>query len=246
MDPRVTIASAVVASLVAIATPAYAQESRGALTGVVYNPLGVPLPGVLISIESGPFGSGTFAEAVTDAAGRYTFDRLPPGVYTISSSVGESFEVALSTGQTVRRDIRMQIDEVIGTFSVCIDCEAAAPKYTPPDSLVSEFTADRNAAKTTISGAEPALGWERYEPDVGVTDAIRDRRLTGTVVIEARVETDGAVKNVTVVSSPHPELSAAVEAALARERWRPAMVYGEPVAVPLRLTIEFLRRATPN
>ena len=79
-----------------------------------------------------------------------------------------------------------------------------------------------------------------------ITGPIRDERLTGTVTIEARVETDGAVKNVTVVSSPHPELSAAVRTALERERWKPAMVYGEPVAVPLRLTIEFLRRATPN
>lgn len=246
MHPRVTIASAVVACLTAIATPASAQQARGTLTGAVYNPLGVPLPGVVISIESGPFGSGTFAEVVTDAAGRYTFDRLPPGVYTISSAVGESFEVSLATDQVVRRDIRMHIDEVIGTFSVCIDCDAAAPKYTPPDSLVSEFTADRNASKTTVSGAEPVVGWEYYEPDVRVTEAIRDARLTGTVVIEARVETDGVVKNVTVVSSPHPELGVAVRAALERERWTPAMVYGEPVAGPLRLTIEFVRRATPN
>lgn len=245
MSSRATFASAVVLSLVVVAMPAAARQSQGTLTGVVYNPLAVPLPGVLISIESGPFGSGTFAEVVTDAAGRYTFDRLPPGVYTISSSIGESFEVSLSTDQVLRRDIRMQIDEVSGTFSVCIDCDTPL-KYMPPDSLVSEFTADRNATKTTVAGAEPAVGWEYYEPDVRVTAAIREGRLTGTVVIEARVERDGTVKNVTVVSSPHPELSAAVRAALERETWKPAMVYGERVAAPLRLTIEFLRRATPN
>jgi TonB family protein len=78
-----------------------------------------------------------------------------------------------------------------------------------------------------------------------VTDAIRERGLTGTVVLEARVETDGAVKNVTVVSSPHAELSAAAAAALQNEQWNAATVRGRAVAVPLRLTIEFVRARRP-
>jgi hypothetical protein len=64
------------------------------------------------------------------------------------------------------------------------------------------------------------------------------------VVLETRVETDGAIKDVTIVSS-HPELSAAAGAALQNERWTAATVRGMPVAVPLRPTIEFVR-ATPE
>jgi TonB family protein len=77
-----------------------------------------------------------------------------------------------------------------------------------------------------------------------VTDTIRERGLTGAVVLEASVEPDGMVKNVTVVSSPHPELSAVAVAALQRERWNAATVRGVAVAAPLRVTIEFVRRAT--
>lgn len=65
-------------------------------------------------------------------------------------------------------------------------------------------------------------------------------------MLEARVETEGAVNRVTVVSSPHPELAAATVAALENERWNAATVRGKPVAVPLRLTIEFLRRPKPQ
>jgi TonB family protein len=127
-----------------------------------------------------------------------------------------------------------------------VDCDPS-PRYVPPDSLVREFASDREAAaKQSVRGAEPTGGWEYYEPDVGVTDAIRERGLTGAVVLEARVEPDGVVTNVRVVSSPHAELSAAAAAALHRERWNAATVRGVAVAAPLRLTIEFVRRATPR
>jgi TonB family protein len=75
---------------------------------------------------------------------------------------------------------------------------------------------------------------------------MRARGLTGTVILEARVDTDGALKNVTIVSSSHAELGAAAAAALERERWHAAAVRGVPVAVPLRLTIQFVRRAKPE
>jgi TonB family protein len=249
MGLRATVAAAIVVlALAAVQSVVDAQQSRGTLTGTVYDPLGTPVEGMLVSIESGPFGSGVADEMRTDKAGQYRFEKLPPGVYTIVVPIEfvPAIEVSLDAGQVIRRDIRMHIEEVIGTFSVCVDC-GAVPRYTPPDSLVKEFASDRESAeKQSVTIAEPVVGWESYEPDVRVTDAIRERGLTGTVVLEASVETDGAVKNVTVVSSPHPELSAAAVAALQRDRWNAATVRGVPVAAPLRLTIEFVRRATPK
>jgi TonB family protein len=249
---RAGVASAIVV-LLAIASvevvPLHAQPTRATLIGTVYDPLGAPVEGMLVYIESGPFGSGVSDETHTDKAGQYRFEKLLPGVYTITMPIefAPSVEVSLDAGQLVRRDIRMHIEEVTGTFSVCVDCGPAVPPYAPPESLVKEFANDRDAAaKQSVRGAEPAVGWEYYQPDVRVTDAIRERGLTGTVILEARVETDGAVKLVTVVSSPHPELSAAAVAALQNERWNAATVRGMPVAVPLRLTIEFLRRAKPE
>jgi len=247
---RAGVASAVVFLVLAVVQGPVldAQQPLGTLTGTVYDPLGAPVEGMLISIENGPFGSGVADEMMTDKAGQYRFERLPPGVYTILVPIefAPVIEVSLDAGQVVRRDIRMHIEEVIGTFSVCVDC-AAAPRYTPPDSLVKEFANDRESAqKQLVTIAEPVVGWEHFEPDVRVTDTIRERGFTGAVVLEASVEADGALKNVTVVSSPHAELSAAAVAALQRERWNAATVRGMPVAAPLRLTIEFVRRATPK
>ncbi len=222
MGLRAGVASVLVLFLASASVVSmHAQASGATLTGTVYDPLGAPVGGLLVSIESEPFGAGMSDETHTDNAGQYRFEKLPPGLYTIWLPIefAPSIEVSLDAGQLVRRDIRMHIDEVTGTFSVCVDCDAAIPRYTPPESLVSEFASDREATATlSVRGAEPVVGWEYYEPDVRVTDAIRARQLTGTVVLEARVESDGAVRNVTVVSSPHPELSAAAVAALQNER----------------------------
>ena len=134
MGLRASVAVAVVFLMLAAVQSLVvdAQQSRGTLTGTVYDPLGAPIEGMLVSIESGPFGSGVADEMRTDKAGQYRFEKLPPGVYTIVVPIEfvPAIEVSLDAGQVIRRDIRMHIEEVIGTFSVCVDCAAGSAIHT--------------------------------------------------------------------------------------------------------------------
>src|SRR5687767_9547426 len=79
---RAGVASAIVV-LLAIASvevvPLHAQPTRATLIGTVYDPLGAPVEGMLVYIESGPFGSGVSDETHTDKAGQYRFEKLLPG-----------------------------------------------------------------------------------------------------------------------------------------------------------------------
>jgi TonB family protein len=227
------------------AQAAPADATHATLTGIVYDPLGAPVEGMSVSMESGPFGSGVFGATRTDKAGRYTFERLPPGVYVISAPVdfAPTITVSLNEGQRVEQDVRLEVDGVAAIYSVCIDCPQDGWRYTPPQSIVAEFARDREvASQQSSTAAEPVVGWDFYEPDVRITDAIRARGLTGDVVLEGRIDIDGAVRNLSVTSSSHRELSTAALAALDGEKWRPATVHGVSVAVPLRLTIEFRHR----
>jgi hypothetical protein len=52
--------------------PMYAQSS-GTLTGTVYDPLGVPVEGIVVSIESGLFGAGISEQMPTGKAGQYKY-----------------------------------------------------------------------------------------------------------------------------------------------------------------------------
>src|SRR4029453_14629501 len=59
-----------------------AQETTGGIQGVVKDPQGALIPGATVEVTSPALiGKKT---AVTDSAGAYRFDLLPPGVYSIS------------------------------------------------------------------------------------------------------------------------------------------------------------------
>ncbi len=67
------------------------------------------------------------------------------------------------------------------------------------------------------------------------------QKLTGRVVLMARIGPDGAVADVEVISSTAPGVGfeqAAVEA-VRRWVWRPAEVDGRPVAVSMTVVVQF-------
>src|SRR4026208_1783096 len=71
--------------MVAIGTlPAMAQETRGAIEGVVKDSSGGVLPGVTVTATS---VGGSVQSAVTDAEGAYRFPALQPGDYMVQSTL---------------------------------------------------------------------------------------------------------------------------------------------------------------
>ena len=65
--------------LISLTAPVFGQEGTGAITGVVTDDTGQPLPGVLVSVS----GAHGIRSATTDEAGRYTVSDLIPGVYDV-------------------------------------------------------------------------------------------------------------------------------------------------------------------
>jgi hypothetical protein len=64
-------------SLLALAAPLSAQETRGSIEGVIKDTSGAVLPGVTIEARS-PALAGV-QSTVSDVAGAYRFPALPPG-----------------------------------------------------------------------------------------------------------------------------------------------------------------------
>src|SRR5215831_8182843 len=88
MSQLKTLLGATIAVLVA-ASLAGAQTTTGTISGHVVDTQGLPLPGVLISIES-PNLQGV-RTAVTSQNGDYVATLLPAGVYTLSFEI-DAFE----------------------------------------------------------------------------------------------------------------------------------------------------------
>src|SRR5919112_1253109 len=97
---------------------AMAQETTGAIEGVVRDSAGLVLPGATVQL-TGPIGTVT---SVSDAEGVYRFPRLPSGRYTIKASL-DGFSPAdraieVSVGQTTRIEFSLAVGKVTETIEV--------------------------------------------------------------------------------------------------------------------------------
>lgn len=70
-------------------------------------------------------------------------------------------------------------------------------------------------------------------------DDVRRLRIEGRVIVQAVVETDGAVSDVKVVKSPDPQLSKVTLATVRKWRYEPASCDGVPVRAHLTMTATF-------
>jgi len=113
-----------VALAIASVPAAIAQETTGAIEGVVRDTAGAVLPGATVE-ATGP--SGTVV-AVTNERGEYRFPRLPSGRYTIKANL-ESFAPAevtvdLTVGATQRAEFTLRIASLTETVQVTAETPA--------------------------------------------------------------------------------------------------------------------------
>lgn len=77
----------------------------------------------------------------------------------------------------------------------------------------------------------------RVKPDY--TDAARQARVAGTVVVEAIIDTNGNVQDVRVIKGLPLGLGEEAEKAVKRWKFKPGTLNGQPVAVIFNLTVSF-------
>ena len=99
---RLLTRSLLVAALVAVAAPAFAQPAQtGTITARIKDATGGALPGVTVTITSQDRGFSR--STVSDENGRYVFPAVPIGPYTIVATL-QGFETAQATDNLVETD----------------------------------------------------------------------------------------------------------------------------------------------
>jgi outer membrane receptor protein involved in Fe transport len=112
--------AALVAVALLAALPAFAQEQRAAIEGVVKDSQGGAVVGATVVAKS---TSGSSFEAVTDAAGTYRFAALPPGRYELTCSLSgfnpaKVENINLGLGQLLTINMTMAVGGVTETVQV--------------------------------------------------------------------------------------------------------------------------------
>lgn len=112
---------AVVLLMAALAMPAFAQEQRGAIEGVVKDSSGAVLPGV--TVEATNVAVGAVVSTVTNETGVYRFPSLLPGTYTVAANLqgfnpAQVENVIVTLGQIKTVAITLTVGAVSETVQV--------------------------------------------------------------------------------------------------------------------------------
>jgi len=165
---------AILGHLALLASPASAQDYRGRIQGTVVDGSGGVLPGVTVTLKND--ATGVSAVNVTDAEGRYIFDFIEPGAYSVTAEL-QGFQTAVQKNIRVqqRNNITVDLKMAIASF------EESITVTTPPVTVQfksgsSDITLEKELIdQTPISGRNP-YGLAALDPSIAVTTSTNENR----------------------------------------------------------------------
>ena len=226
----VLTAALLLAVTLPIAAFRVAQSAPATLVGSIYDTSGAVLPAVELTLEDAKQNK---SQAVTDAAGRFYFQRVAPGRYVLAASLAGfrplRHEFELQNTRDWDRAITLQVGDLRETIHV----------------RESRVTAPRGSSQP--QGAKPIrvggnIRAPRKEVDVRPTYPVsmREAGREGLVPIEAVIGLDGTVTHVRVLSAQvHPDFAIAAVDAVRQWRFSPTLLNGTPVEVVMTVSVEF-------
>jgi TonB family protein len=245
--------AALLAVTVTIAAFAPAQGSFSTLRGSIIDPMNAALPRVTLVLTNAQRESKY--EVRSDSAGRYEFVGLPPGDYVLTAQLAgfAKYEGRLTmAGQDVQQDLALQIGLLQETITVAADSqqggvdrdtEQARTQYAEVRRY-AEIIAKRDAAACTPSSAggniRPPMKLKDVRPQY--PPHLQSAGVSGTVLLEARIGTDGRVADVSVISTPHADLAGAAIEAVQQWQFGPTLLNCVPIDVRMKVTVTFGKR----
>ena len=147
--------AALVAFLLAIAAPALYGQAAG-LVGVISDATGAIVPGAEIDVMNERIGLQR--SAVSDGGGRYAFAQLPPGTYTIVTTMA-GFESVMTTDVLLLVNTTVTRDIVLGAVAAVaetVEVSAAGAQVNTTDATVGNAFGTKPIRQLPLNARNPA------------------------------------------------------------------------------------------
>lgn len=229
-----------------------AAQGFASLAGSIVDPTNAVLPDVTLVLTNERNGSKY--ELRSDRAGRYEFVGLPPGEYGLEARIPgfAAFQGKVTlTGQNVEQNLTLQVGSLQETVTVVAsDHDVPSPVDPERERLVEERRQKRAAAKCpgTLNSASVQIGGNIRTP-MKVRDArphypasLRGTGTEGAVMLKGRIDTNGNIDELDVVSSAHPDLAIAAVDAVKHWQFDPTLLNCVPIPVAITVTVNFRDR----
>ena len=198
--------------------------------------------------------SGAKYEIHSDHTGRFEFVGLPPGDYTWEAAFPG---FAMRRGQLAVRGqgIRHDLDLQVGSLEETVTVNGGNPRagQTAVDekqNALARTVTDLAAARARLQQGLPCDGGPtggKLTPPRKVADAaprypdhLASSRTGGSVVLDITIEASGAVGDVAINGSAHPDLERAAIEAVRQWQYTPAVLNCTPVEIRARVRANFV------
>ena len=240
-----------------------AQTPTAACSGTLMDATGRAMSGVPIALVNS--ATAQRQETRTDEGGRFAISDLPAGEYQVEVTkrgfVTKQGRVVLAAGQQLQQDVVAQIGSLEETVVVQGGGAATPAAMSVPRVAVSAPPAAVGTRGTPAAVSVPRLAVVRPEadpcsqstaggcltpptktvdmkpvfPPVHATDGV-----SGTVVVEARVGTDGFLKEFRTNDGADPAFAASALDAVRQWQFSPVRLNGIPQECRIKVTVMFV------
>ncbi len=234
-------AAAAVLVLTAVTIPLAgfaAQTVFSSVKGTVLDPSNNVVPGATLVLTN----TQTQAkyEVQSDKTGRYEFLGVVQGDYAFEAKLPGFMTLRGTltlTGQSVQKDVNLQIGTLQETITVSSSRSAASVAPAPLAKPIARPPAPNCTPAATGGNIRPPLKLRDVRPVYPVS--MSSQGVEGTAQLEARIGVDGTVEDVRVVSAPHQELGIAAADAVRDWIFTETLLNCAPVAVQMKVTVNF-------
>jgi TonB family protein len=233
-----SVTAAVVLAAVTVAVAGFGVSAQGqfaSVSGSVVDPNNRPISGARLVLSN--TAAQTKNEVKSDASGRYEFVGIPSGTYELMFEFpGMAYlkreGLALAGGQTAQVNAVMKIGSVTETITV-----TRTPGSRP---LVSGYSGARQADKP--DPCAQSTNGACLRPPVKIKDVrpvFPPGVEGGTVILSARIDTDGFVTDLKVLREVNQVIAAAAVDAVSRWEFLPTHLDGQPIDTNMTVTVNF-------
>lgn len=220
--------------LLAVAVPiAAATQPAGIPSGKVSDPSGRPLANADLRMTA---ASGQLYEARTDDTGNFEFPQVPAGDYLLSVRY-PGFSSRRQLLRLTGGDVTLALQVQVGTLRETVTVGGGTPDGNggnnqvappPPPICTPTPTGGQLIPPMKVSDVRPIYRKE-----------LIDAKVEGSVLLQARIGTDGKVRNVDVISPVNADLEDAAFAAVSQWEFTPTYLNCDPVEVQMYVTVSF-------
>jgi TonB family protein len=204
--------------------------AAGVITGRVRDAAGTAVAGVRVTASG---QSGEVSNSTSGTDGSFRMEKLEPGSYVIRAEPPTGYsapaEFTVEVSESGERRIELPL-----TGSAALPAEETAPNTQQATLPEAEAGAPK---RIRVGGQSQQAKWI-FHPSPEYPPLAKDAHVQGTVRLEAIIGKDGTIQDLKAISG-HPLLIKAALDAVARWRYQPTRLRGEPVEVVTEIDVKF-------